>query len=655
MKRAATLLAALAAILTAAAEPVRTATENFVTNKIAAAVAAIPAPDYSTNNAALVETIRAKAPAPDLTPATNYTDEVVSSATNNLRAKADLVYRNDTHNGIEKWVVTIQGETATLTAVWDEDFQGWLNMEPPILGIGIRIAERGYILGTTGGDFPFTVSGGSATVNDGWYTYTLAPVGFPEDRLALVSETATIARKIGAATNALAGNLASATNTLSREIEGIKQMIAADGEWNRPGEWTLGFSAIPTTPTILAYTIETNQATGVIVSNATVTEAQSLAAHVFSFSLDEFAHTPAPAVSLTCDAPGATIEGDVLTATANGVYTVLGTSTNGDTRAVDVPIYQAGVKERRKTTYIADDAGTGRKSVNDNMSMDLTMMSGGELLPYFAKGTEQTGFFRAWRTVTPWWAWPGRGCYSPWAVAPKVMVSAAHYGAGWREGDWTIFDNACQTNFTVRIGSWVTLVSWARAHGFTPAETSVADMGDIKVAPIVQGQIPDACLPCLMDADELAEMFGGDMDGVMAWHYPQGDAETDEGNHYFWCIPVMLRHIGVVTADTPKLPYSTIYWSAASFFGDASAASVREDILSGIGLYDERQWFRIRSGDSGRPCFIRLDYAGDAPVDVPIAQAHWIGGGSSIPAAAKVIRAYSLQVTGLLPKTLLRQ
>lgn len=40
------------------------ATEGFVTNKIAAAVAAIPAPDYSTTNAALRATIEALAPAP---------------------------------------------------------------------------------------------------------------------------------------------------------------------------------------------------------------------------------------------------------------------------------------------------------------------------------------------------------------------------------------------------------------------------------------------------------------------------------------------------------------------------------------------------------------------------------------------------------------
>ena len=68
MKRIILILAALAAWTAAAATPNRTATEAYVTNKIAAAVAALPAPDYSTSNAALVATIQAKAPAPDLSP-----------------------------------------------------------------------------------------------------------------------------------------------------------------------------------------------------------------------------------------------------------------------------------------------------------------------------------------------------------------------------------------------------------------------------------------------------------------------------------------------------------------------------------------------------------------------------------------------------------
>lgn len=40
------------------------ATENFVSNKIAAAISQIPPPDFSTNNTELVETIEAKAPSP---------------------------------------------------------------------------------------------------------------------------------------------------------------------------------------------------------------------------------------------------------------------------------------------------------------------------------------------------------------------------------------------------------------------------------------------------------------------------------------------------------------------------------------------------------------------------------------------------------------
>ena len=63
------ILAALAAL---AAHAVQMASQPWVTNRIAEAVAAIPA---------------ARA---DLTPATNYTDAAVSSATNNLRAKTDM-------------------------------------------------------------------------------------------------------------------------------------------------------------------------------------------------------------------------------------------------------------------------------------------------------------------------------------------------------------------------------------------------------------------------------------------------------------------------------------------------------------------------------------------------------------------------------------
>ena len=73
MKRTAFMLAAFAAFAAAAAS--RTATEAYVTNRVTqaaiaatnytdAAIAALPAPDYSPTNAELVETIEATAPAP---------------------------------------------------------------------------------------------------------------------------------------------------------------------------------------------------------------------------------------------------------------------------------------------------------------------------------------------------------------------------------------------------------------------------------------------------------------------------------------------------------------------------------------------------------------------------------------------------------------
>jgi hypothetical protein len=106
MKRAALILAALAAILTAAAAPVRTATENFVANKIAEAVAAIPAPDYSTNNTELVETIRAKAPAPG-----NYavvSNAAIYAAITNALQDAALSNKLDKSGGTVTGALTVQ-------------------------------------------------------------------------------------------------------------------------------------------------------------------------------------------------------------------------------------------------------------------------------------------------------------------------------------------------------------------------------------------------------------------------------------------------------------------------------------------------------------------------------------------------------------------
>lgn len=81
MKRAALILAALAAILTAAAAPVRTATENFVANKIAEAVAA------ATNGLATKAEVDAKADKTNV-----YTKSDVDAKVDAVDNKADEAY-----------------------------------------------------------------------------------------------------------------------------------------------------------------------------------------------------------------------------------------------------------------------------------------------------------------------------------------------------------------------------------------------------------------------------------------------------------------------------------------------------------------------------------------------------------------------------------
>lgn len=106
------------------------ASQPWVTNRIAEAVAAIPSPDFTTNNAALVETIEAKAPAPgnyatvsnramtamqshqSLQPSTNYTDAALAAF-----ASTGAVFRAATYGTPTRW-------TDATGCVW-EVTTGW--------------------------------------------------------------------------------------------------------------------------------------------------------------------------------------------------------------------------------------------------------------------------------------------------------------------------------------------------------------------------------------------------------------------------------------------------------------------------------------------------------------------------------------------------
>ena len=70
--------------------PLMTNTAAYVDAK----VSAVPLPDYSTNNAELVETIHTAAPPTSLAPATNYTDNAVENAYHDAVDYVDAAIRN---------------------------------------------------------------------------------------------------------------------------------------------------------------------------------------------------------------------------------------------------------------------------------------------------------------------------------------------------------------------------------------------------------------------------------------------------------------------------------------------------------------------------------------------------------------------------------
>ncbi len=163
MKRIILILAALAAWTAAAATPNRTATETYVTNKIAAAVAALPAPDYSTNNTELVETIQTTAPAPDLS---GYLPKSGGTLTGSLHIKTGANEMLDLYNDDPNLFGRVTVD--------------WLTYEdgPSTLSLWDRFRNIHYDFPTNGGtvamleNFPTKIS---AFLNDAGYL-TSAPV-----------------------------------------------------------------------------------------------------------------------------------------------------------------------------------------------------------------------------------------------------------------------------------------------------------------------------------------------------------------------------------------------------------------------------------------------------------------------------------------------
>lgn len=428
--------------------------------------------------------------------------------------------------------------------------------------------------------------------------------------------------------NIQASIAASATASSNYTDDAIATFTPAPAgrSWNRPGEWSLSYEPVLAEESSAFDSFTTNEF-GMVFSNAISRTVRGLSARVFPDMLDPFTDSAPPPVSLAV--PDGTVEGGIVSVPSNGIYRVRGTTASGEAREIPVPFASGAVNEKAESTYVADRASTARKLANDFSASALASMTDAGTAAYIG----ETNRFRVWRTIQPTFAWPGVGNTTPFALSPHVMVTAAHYPT-WNIDRWTsntLTNWISGSTFSVRRGPSVHLADWAATNGFTAAEIALAgDLTDVAMIPLVEGTIPSECCPFLASVDWLAEHYG-DLEGICAWAITQGSAYWSppaNGNALLWAIPVILRGGSLTAANT---------WMAAG--GIRPGMVARQDIAAAIGKYNDRSWYEIRGGDSGKPVWICDMTAGERR-DILISHFHTVGSGPNYAAALTILRAY---------------
>ena len=155
-------------------------------------------------------------------------------------------------------------------------------------------------------------------------------------------------------------------------------------------------------------------------------------------------------------------------------------------------------------------------------------------------------------------------------------------------------------------------------------------MSDCLFCKIAAGEIPSECCPWLASVDWLAENYVN-FEGICAWAITQGNAYWSppaNRNALLWAIPVILRGGSLTAANT---------WMAAG--GIRPGMVARQDVADSIGQYNDRSWYEIRGGDSGKPVWI-CDFTSGARRDILISHFHTVGSGPNYAASLPILRAY---------------
>ena len=326
---------------------------------------------------------------------------------------------------------------------------------------------------------------------------------------------------------------------------------------------------------------------------------------------------------ITC--PGATVEGNTITFPGTGDYTVRATDPVGG--FLTNLVHASGSEYTTHEIVYTQDGGTAA-AFNGAVAGALATATNDGVEYAYVSGTATNKYYK-WHARR---LWPvpsacasSQGHYAKHAISPHVVASALHYWY-WPQSAMT-FTDAQGNTATVTPGSAIRADQWARSHGFTEAEITAADLGDL-VLFVVDGAIPDGCCPYLMSAETWRSVVPGPF-GVLGWRATQ----TDLG----WGLPVLfdpdIGNPGSGRASkwtwSRSFPYPI---KAYSWTGASGLMAANHD----YGSIAANTCAPTYGGDSGHPLYLE---DGDGKL-ILISQHHTVGSGTCFPRAFEVLRAF---------------
>ena len=310
---------------------------------------------------------------------------------------------------------------------------------------------------------------------------------------------------------------------------------------------------------------------------------------------------------------GGSAAGDIVTVPTSGLYRVRGIAVTGAAREIAVSFAADAAKKTLESYYLAD-TNANRAAVNDYAAAALAGMGA------VRTGTDSAGnAYTIYSTCLPGFgAKNGTGQFAPYAIAPKFAASAAHY-------PWVDCQNQTYTvngdTFTVTRGGPVfNLGTWAATNGFTEAELRAGGAYDVAIIPLADGrEFPSSACPYFATPEWIARNYIS-LRQLTVWTVTQ----TSE-----YGIPTVLTADG---ADG-KL----YHWLSAGGLQPGNPRP-RFDLAALIGEYNERGWWRIQVGDSGKPVWF-VDQSSGTPRPILISHFEYVTGGPNYTALARVVAA----------------